>query len=108
MSPEALARTSIVRAHDQVVAADRAAHLLARIKIETRWLLASAPARAFEIDETHYAEDRAEAVATWSQARRQRIALNDARAFYGLAHDQASLLAHLIEIRRQRAARPQQ
>jgi hypothetical protein len=108
MSPEAIARTSIVRAHDQVVAADRAAQLLARIKIETRWLLASTPARTFEIDDSHYAEDRAEAVATWSRARRRRIALNDARAFYSIAADQASLLAHLIEIRRQRNARPQQ
>jgi hypothetical protein len=42
MTPAAEARISIMQHINQQLADDRAAHLLARIKIETRWLLISA------------------------------------------------------------------
>ena len=90
----------------QVAAAERAAHLLARIKIEARWLLLTAPARSYTVDDQHYAADRRDLVAAWPAIRHQRASLAPA-GFYDAVGDQASRLVNLIEIRRQRRSTAQ-
>lgn len=82
--------------------AARAARLLEAIKIETRWLLLSARARPFGINEDGFDQDRANLVSLWPDFRHRRVPAAYLRSFYDLVADQASLLAHLIEIRRQR------
>lgn len=79
---------------------ERAARLLDRIKLETRWLLVSTRTRDFRIDDHDYAEDRQKLVAAWPAWRRGEIG---GLAFYDRVGDGGSLLTHLIEIRRQRA-----
>ncbi len=80
--------------------ADRAERLLERIKLESHWQLITTPARSFPIDESTYAADRASLVANWPDIRHRRVAVG--AMFYDLVNDHASLLTHLIEIRRQR------
>jgi hypothetical protein len=88
--------------HQTIAAAERAAKLPERIKIETRWLLIATPARTFKIDEESYAADRAALVLFWPAIRQRRLDVSG--TFYDVAAETASLLTHLIEIRRQRAA----
>lgn len=83
--------------------AERAARLVEAIKTETRWLLLTTPPRGFEIDEEHYHADRAQFVETWPAIRHRRVPGAYLSSFHDLVADQASSLAHLIEIRRQRA-----
>jgi hypothetical protein len=83
------------------VMAQRAARLLDRIKIETRWLLASAPVR--RADRPTYEEARAKLIASWPAIRHRRVERHLLASFYyDVAADGAALLAHLIEVRRAR------
>ena len=82
----------------------RAARLLATIKVETRWLLCVAPARNFEVNEEGHAEERRALIKTWPDIRHQRLPAAFLVSFYDFVADQASRLALLIEIRRQREA----
>ncbi|HGW6361796.1 TPA: hypothetical protein ACNHQ5_004366 [Escherichia coli] len=91
----------------QVAAAERSAHLLARIKIEARWLLLTAPARSFAIDDQHYAADRRALVAAWPDIRHRRMSSAAPASFYDAVADQASRLVGLIEVRRQRRSAAQ-
>jgi hypothetical protein len=89
--------------HLHPIAAERAAKLCAGIKTETRWLLISARADmpAPQQDEFSAAE-RAAFLKTWPDIRHRRVPATYLGSFYDLVSDQASTLAHLIEIRRQR------
>lgn len=101
------ARNAIMH-HATATAIDRTARLLDSIKCETRWLLVSTPTRGFRIDETEYATDRKTLVAIWPAIRHRRVKSNLSEAFYDVVADHASLLTHLIEIRRQRSRRAAQ
>ena len=90
------------RAAAAAATADRAARLLDRIKIETRWLLISPPARTFKIDAENYSADRAALILFWPAIRQRRLDVSG--KFYDVVAETSSLLTHLIEIRRQRAA----
>jgi hypothetical protein len=104
MTPEAQARISIIA--DEInsrIAIERGDKALAAIKLETRWLVISAPARDHEIDDSFYAEDRAQLVKLWPHIRHQRLPRTWLNSFFAdLVAAQASAFAHLIEIRHQR------
>jgi hypothetical protein len=83
---------------------DRSTRLAEAIKAETRWLLLTAPARSFALDEQHHTKDRAAFVDAWPYMRRGRMPADNARGFYELVSEQASILANLIEVRQQQAS----
>ncbi|NEW96612.1 hypothetical protein [Rhodopseudomonas sp. BR0G17] len=91
------------RVDDPTNKAARAEKLLDAIKLETHWLLISARPRNYQIDESHYAEDRALFVKVWPLIRGQRVPESFLTDFYSVRDQHASALTHLIEIRRQRA-----
>jgi hypothetical protein len=80
----------------------RATRMIEAVKAETRWQLLTAPRRSFALDEQHYTKDRAALVAAWPRIRHRRMPDEDRRAFYQRVADHASILAHVIEVRRQR------
>ena len=82
----------------------RAERLVEAIKLETRWLLISAPtASDHEISEDFATLDRRQFVSAWPAIRNRRLPAADLEQFYTLVADRASAFAHLIEIRRMRA-----
>jgi hypothetical protein len=88
----------------------RAAQLIDAIKLETSWQLLSTPARGFRVSEEGHAEEQHALIALWPDMRHRRVPTAFLISFYDFVSDQASRLAFLIEVRRQREAnrRPRQ
>lgn len=78
---------------------DRAAMLVARIKIEARWLLISAPDSCVADSP---GLDRREFVTRWPTIRNCQPGDSLARHFYEIAVDRGTALARLIAARRER------
>jgi hypothetical protein len=94
-----------IAAFERPGAIERAHDLLAAIKTETRWLLLKpAGERYGDIDAPceFAAEDRRNFLRIFPDIRHRRIPASYMASFYDLVADQASTLAHLIEVRRAR------
>lgn len=80
----------------------RAEKLLAFIKAETRWQLLARPSPKSILDAGLAVDERAALIETWPDIRNRRIPSTFLVSYYDFATDQATRLALLIEIRRER------